>query len=126
MFLAKHSALVLKSHKLPCLRFYSSALSKVITSRPLEVATTAAGLTEGNEVGNDSEGTGVEEKVNGCRGVMAGVKATGHMKKGRGGAVEGDKWGGDGNKQSDKGLGEICSHFIMLTLHRAFCKGLND
>lgn len=64
MFLAKHSLLVLKSHKLPCLRFYSSTLSKVITNQPLEVAATAtaAGLTEGNEVDNDSEGTGVENE----------------------------------------------------------------
>lgn len=72
MFPAKHSVLVLKSHKLPCLRFYSSTLSKVITNQPLEVATTATavGLTIGKEVDNDSERTGGEKKVNSCQGIM--------------------------------------------------------
>lgn len=72
MFLAKHSVLVLKSHKLPCLRFYSSTLSKVITNQPLQVATaaTAVGVAEGDEVGNDSEGTGVEKRVNSRQGIM--------------------------------------------------------
>lgn len=39
---AKHGVLVLKSHELPCLRFYSATLSKVISSQPLEVAATVA------------------------------------------------------------------------------------
>lgn len=65
--------LVLKSHELPCLRFYSSTLSKVIINQPLNVATTVAvgGITEGNEMENNTdghEGTGVENKVKSCRG----------------------------------------------------------
>ena len=38
----KHGVLLLKSHELPCLRFYSATLSKVISSQPLEAAATVA------------------------------------------------------------------------------------
>lgn len=62
---------VLKSHELPCLRFYNSTLSKVIINQPLKVATTVGGITEGSEMENNTdghEGTGVENKFKSRRG----------------------------------------------------------